>query len=308
MPKMLHRNPYPRPDANTVCTWEGYLYFVYEREAMRVARENNYSGVLTNDPILLKYRFTNIRRKHDRASQWVINKLIRPNSNRVDLWFTLLIARLVNWPPTLQALLDAEVIPCRPEDFDPVKFSAVLEQQKARGFKVYGAAYMVYPTMMNPGGVKSESIAKYIIGDAVLRADDIKKVLWGEKPNIENTVFVLTHCYGVSTFIAGQVAADLTYDCGHLGHAVDLYSYAPKGPGSQRGLSLLLARPINRVWKQSEFNSSLIQASELIKEKLHISGLTLHDVQNTMCEYSKYVKAVLGQGTPKSTYKTETGY
>jgi len=306
---MLDSNPYLRPDANSVCTWQGYLYFVYEREVMRVARENNYPGVLTNDPILLKYRFTNIRRRDDRASQWVIKNLITPNSNHEDLWFTLLIARLINWPPTLQALITADVIPGGPQDFDAERFSVVLEKQKALGLKVYGAAYMVYPTMMNPGGVKSESIAKYIIGDAVIRADNIRNAIWfGKSPSVEETVQALAKCFGVSTFIAGQVAADLTYAPGHLGRAVDLYSYAPLGPGSQRGLNLLLGKALHHGWAQPDFNAALIQANELVKDELKITDLTLHDVQNTMCEYSKYVKAVLGQGTPKSIYRTETGY
>lgn len=306
---MLDNNPYPRPDVSSVCTWPGYLYFVYEREAMRLAKAHNRPGALTEDPILLKYRFTNIRRKHDRASQWVIKHLIEPNSNRDDLWFTLLIARLVNWPPTLQALLDGCVIPCTPKDFNAERFSAVLEDRKAEGVKVYGAAYMVYPTMMNPGGVKSESIAKYIIGDAVERSASIDKAVWFcDSPSVSVTVDALRECFGVSTFIAGQVAADLTYDPGHLGHAVDLHTYAPLGPGSQRGLNLLLNLPMHHSWKQFDFNSALIQANTQIQTDLGIPDLTLHDVQNTMCEFSKYAKAVLGLGTPKSTYRTETGY
>jgi len=306
---MLDKNPFPRPDASSVCSWPGYLYFVYEREAVRLAKEQNRPGALTDDPILLKYRFTNIRRRDDRVSQWVIKNLIEPNTTRDDLWFTLLIARLVNWPPTLQALLDAEVIPCCPEDFDPVKFSAVLEHQKALGVKVYGAAYMVFPTMKDPGGVKSKSIAKYIIGDAVKLKDQIDQAVWiSDIPSVSETVNALQECFGVSTFIAGQVAADLTYDMGHLGLAVDLHTYAPRGPGSQRGLNLLLGKPLHHAWSQFDFNVALMRAEHLILIDLVISGLTLHDVQNTMCEYSKYAKAVLGMGTPKSTYRTETGY
>jgi len=63
---MIDHNPYPRPTAETVCSWPGYLYMVWEREAMRLAKENGHT-VLTEDPILARYRFTNIRRRDDRT-------------------------------------------------------------------------------------------------------------------------------------------------------------------------------------------------------------------------------------------------
>jgi len=306
---MIDYNPYPRPAAATVATWEGYLYFVWEREAMRLAKENGHT-VLTQDPILAKYRFTNIRRRDDRMSRWFIEHLIEPNRDREDLWFTLLIGRLINWPPTLQALIDCCVIPCAPEDFDAERFSAVLEDCKAEGAKVYGAAYMCYPTMKDPGGVKSASIAKYIIGDAVARAPAIHHALWdaSNEPSVERVVRALSECFGISTFIGGQVAADLTYDDGHLGTATDLYTYAPLGPGSQRGLNFLHGKALNHTWAQADFNAALSEANLRVYNELDIVDLTLHSIQNTMCEFSKYVKAVKGQGNPKSTYRTETEY
>jgi len=309
---MLDHNPYHRLTAETVCSWSGYLYFVYEREAIRLARENEYAGPLTEDPVLLKYRFTNIRRRDDRMTKWFITHLIEPAVEDGDenLWFTLLIARLINWPPTLQALLDAGVLPCTPESFDAEMFIETVEACKEDGAKVYGAAYMVYPTMMNPGGNKSESLAKYIIGSAIDYRRAIKSALFPayDEPSIERFVDSLSHCFGISTFIAGQVAADLSYTPGHFGEAVDLYTYAPLGPGSQVGLNYLHGKPLVHTWKQDDFNTALAEANERICEELDITDLTLHDVQNTMCEFSKYARTVLGTGNPRSTYKTETAY
>jgi hypothetical protein len=108
--------------------------------------------------------------------------------------------------------------------------------------------------------------------------------------------------------MAGQVAADLTYAPGHLYDAEDLYSYAPIGPGSSRGLNYLTGRVPYASWPQEEFNQNLMDIRYKIHDKLDIAGLTLHDVQNVMCEYSKYCRTVLGQGTPKTTYKPETEF
>ena len=301
--------PYPMPTAETVCSMPGLMYFIWEREAIRLARENGHRAPWTKDPVLAKYKFTNICRCDDRVSVWVIDKLITPNLEREDLWFTLLIARLINWPPTLQVLIDKRVLPCTPADFDAEMFEHTLERIKNDGKKVYSGAYMLYPTKMEPGGNKSKAVAKYIIGSAVENADSVQGSLWGTgEPSIERFVGELSKCFGISTFVAGQVAADLTYAPGHLDQASDLYSFAPIGPGSSRGLNYLLGKAPFATWKQKEFNAELSNVFSHIVQHLEISDMTLHDVQNCMCEYSKYCRAVLGEGKPKTTYQPETEF
>jgi hypothetical protein len=299
-----------RPTPESVCSWDGYLYFVYERNVMKIVRDHGCKTALTADPILLKYRFTNIRRRDDRMSQWFIKNLIKPFVNHDNLWFTLLVARLINWPPTLQALLDAGVLPCIPGEFNPARFVEVIEGLKAPGVKVFGSAYTVYPTNLEVGVPKSYAVAKHTIGDVIKNAPMIHSVMWDyiNGNSIEEFVGALSQCFGISTFIAGQVAADLTYDDAHLGSADDLYLFAPLGPGSQAGLNFLYGHKPNHKWKQSDFNEALIFADSKVKYTLGIMDLTLHDVQNTMCEYSKYVKAVTGLINPRKIYQTETGY
>ena len=298
-----------RPTKDEVCSQEAFLYFVQEREAVRIKRGAGVLAPWTEDPVLQRYKFTNIRRKHDRVSQWVIEHLIQPGaeSGDEDLWFTLLVARLVNWPPTLARLIRNGVLPCRPEDFDAERFVTVLERCKAEGAKVYSGAYMLYPTKMQPGGKKSAAVAKYIIGDAVRRARATRSALWAEDCvfNIERFVGALSAGFGVSTFIAGQVAADLTYTGMDV---ADLYTYAPLGPGSQQGLNFIFGYDKYHGWKQAKFNSALMLLNERIKGELGVPDLTLHDVQNCACEFSKYCRAVLGTGKPKSLYKPETEF
>ena len=304
---MIDECPYPRPTAETVQSLEGLLYFIWEREAIRLARENGYEAPWTADVVLDKYKFTNIHRSDDRVSKWIIENVIDLYEDRSDLWFTLLIVRLINWPPTLAALLENQVIPCTPAEFNPELFEAVLEFLKETRGKVYSGAYMLYPTKMDPGGNKSKAVAKYIIGDVVLKADDIQKTLQDDV-TIERFVNVMSRCFGISTFIAGQVAADLTYSTKHLCFASDLFEYAPIGPGSSRGLNYLFNRAPNAGWTQEEFNLKLRQIFKLILDHLEIDDMTLHDVQNCMCEYSKYCRTVLSEGKPKTQYKPETEF
>jgi len=302
--KMRDSAPYPAPDASNVCSLPGLLYFVWEREVVRIVKERGGEQPYSKDPIFQKYKFTNIRRRDDRVTRWIISNIIQPRVRRQDLWFILLITRLINWPPALQHLMDDGLLFNRPHEFDPQAFSDSLEAYKAKRGKVYTGAYMVYPTKMDPGSVKSLAIAKHIIAPASRMHGEIVGLIFNDNPLLERLVSQLSSGFGISTFIAGQVAADLTY-CPQLDRAADLYSYAPIGPGSSRGLNYLLNRLPNAGWEQTAFNEQLMLINAEIDSQLKIKDLTLHDVQNCMCEFSKYCRTVLGEGKPKTTYQPE---
>lgn len=299
--------PAPMPTADNVCSIPSLLYFVWEREVIRIVKSRGGERPWTKDPVLDKYKFTNVRRRDDRVSRWIVDNIIAPNKERQDLWFILLITRLINWPPTLQHLINEDILFRSAGDFNPTEFSYAVENFKALGNKVYSGAYMVYPTKMDPGGVKSLAIARHIILPALDIGYEIDHVMFSDEPRIEDFVRELSSGFGISTFMAGQVAADLTY-CSQLGEAVDLYSYAPIGPGSSRGLNYLLDRSPNAGWTTYGFNQELMKIREQIVNQLDITDLTLHDVQNVMCEFSKYCRTVLGEGKPKTIYQAERGF
>lgn len=295
--------------AEMVRSAEGVLHFARERESIRLRRDLGEPAPWTSDPVLSRYKFTNVRRRDDRVTRWFIRELIEPAVRRHDahLWFTLLVARHINWPPTLDRLLADGVLPCRPERFDAEKFVRVVEGCKLRQSKVYSGAYMLYPTKMDPGGSKSRAVAEHIIGDAVRRAEQLQREVWplGQVRSVERIVRALSQCFGVSSFMAGQVAADLTYTGVEFD---DLYTWAPMGPGSTRGLNLVFNRPPFAAWAQDKFNAALSDIKDRLSGELGFYDLTLHDVQNVMCEYSKYGLAVLGEGRPKTIYKPETEF
>ena len=296
-------------DPATVCSTEGFMYFVRERENIKLKRDAGLLAPWTDDDILHKYKFTNVRRADDRVSKWIITQLIEPNPLRQDLWFVLLIARLINWPPTLQRLIDDGILLRDAGDFSTADFSASIEQFKAEGNKVYSGAYMLYPTSKGHGQVKSISVGDYIIGSALENADEIDYEVWRNVPTVMDFVGALAKCYGISTFMAGQVAADLTYAEAPLSNALDLLWFAPIGPGSTKGLNYLTGNPLGKSWKQDEFNTELMLIrSRMVDEMPEFNDTTLHDVQNCLCEFSKYARTVLGEGKPKTTYNAETEF
>ncbi len=304
---MINRCPYPTPTAGDVKSIEAVLYWVWKREAIRLARENGHEAPWTADPIFAKYRFCNIRRRDDRVTRWLMSELFQPYVSRgegKDLWFLSCIARYVNWPPSLLVLLREGAIPNCAEEFDPGLFVRVMNQLKGTGAKCWGSAYMLYPGR-EKGSNKAETVARRFLLPLAIDAPKVRVAIASNR--VEIVTEKLAEYYGWNTFLAGQVAADLTY-YDDLKDAYDLYTWAPVGPGSQQGLNLLHMSPSTRGWKQAEFNSQLQDIYVAILEKLDITDLTLHDVQNCMCEYGKYARTVLGQGAPRSLYVTETAY
>jgi len=94
----MEPNPFTQPSPETVRSWDGYLYFVYERELIRQKKAAGLPAPWTRDLTLMQYRFTNIRRRDDRMSKWFIENLIAPYEEHPDLWFALLVGRIINWP------------------------------------------------------------------------------------------------------------------------------------------------------------------------------------------------------------------
>lgn len=300
-------NPFPTPVAGKACM-DDVIYWTYEREVIRLQKERGLPKPWTPDPILEKYRFCNVRRRDDKVSQWLIKNFFdsyRDYADGEDLWFVSAIARYVNWPPSLLALLCNGAIPGDAGEFEPEIFIAVMDDLKSTDAKIWGSAYMIYPGR-NTGSNKAETVARTFLLPLARDADKIRAAV--AENRVEAVVSAITQHYGFSTFLAGQIAADLSYYPDELGRATDLYEWAPIGPGSTRGLNRLLGRKLEAAWKQEDFNRELIVIWKEIAEQLDLDEITLHDVQSCFCEMDKYWRVLNLEGAPKSIYKTETAY
>lgn len=299
-------NPFERPRPGKFRI-DDILYWVYEREMIRIRKEAGLEAPYTEDPILNKYRFCNVRRRDDRMTQWIIKNLLDDETlgGDTDMWFVSAIARYVNWPPSLLALKQSGAIPEDAKDFDPDVFIAVMDDLKEQDIKIWGSAYMLYPGR-ETGSNKAETVARRFLLPLVNDAANIRESL--SENRVEALVSQLTKYWGWNTFLAGQVAADLTYYPQELGEAEDLYTWAPIGPGSSRGLNRLLGRKLNATWKQVEFNAELIKVWKEIEDQLDLDHFSLHDAQNCGCEMDKYWRVLNHEGAPRSLYKPETAY
>jgi hypothetical protein len=257
--------------------------FVKSRETARIIHDNDQGPPYSDDPIVNFYRYSNIRRRDDRISRWLVKNYYPLFKNK--LWFVAAIARYINWPDTLEKLIPA-ISPWNEE-------LAVKILESRRFDQVFGGAYTIY--IKKGEKSKTEFIPK-MMSELLTHFYEIEEAM--KTNSIANVTKALCVQDGVNSFMAGQIVADLTYIPGQLDHAVDLYTWAPLGPGSQRGMNWYKGLDLDKKWKEEEFVRELLKVKEFLPEM----GLTLHDVQNTFCEFGKYMKGLFTGEIPEPYY------
>lgn len=115
----------------------------------------------------------------------------------------------------------------------------------------------------------------------------------------------LTELDGIGSFLAGQIAADLVWL--HTGRDwPDATTWAPVGPGSERGMNRLRGRPVNQKIPQDRFDVELAKYIETMTPRVREIAISVNlgaqDWQSTLCEFSKLRKLQLGEGTVRARY------
>jgi hypothetical protein len=275
---------------------EELMAFIKERHAIWKRRADGKPKPWTKDPILQSYRFCNVLRELDTVTQWVGEVWRQPRVTEKDLWFGMVVARLVNWPETLQEV--GWPLPWRPN-----KFVDAMHKRRARGEKVFGGAYIV-----STNG-RAMDKAEYLAGHVL-------NPLWEARARIRPRAGDTLESFhqrlmafdGMGSFMAAQVVADLKYGCPHLVKAADWHTWASSGPGSRRGLNRVVGRDKDAPWREGDWRKALGELQELVNSPKHFRGTGLpshlhaQDLQNCLCEFDKYERTRLGEGKPRSSY------
>ena len=255
-----------------------FIAFVIERHNIYLRRQEGLPAPWTLDPVLSSYRFCNVYRELDTVTQWIRRNWRELNSEHPDVWFAMVVARLVNWPGTLSAL-------GLPLPWDPAHFVEVLEWRKKCAVKVFTGAYMIH------AGPNAGSKAAYL-------AQEVLTPMWGRRedlrPRKRDTLAALhtrlMTCKDMGSFMAAQVVADTRYTY-TLEFAADWFTWAASGPGSKRGLNVLCGNDDdNQPWKEPMFLQVLHEVQYALNCALPVGWQKLHaqDVQNCLCEFYKY--------------------
>lgn len=271
------------------------FHFMQARHEIYLLRATGAPRPWTADAILRNYRFCNVYRQLDKETIWIMNEWLKPNQHEEDVWFATLMARVVNWSPTLAAL-------GYPDDWSAGKFIETIELRGRLKQKVWTGAYMI--TTHKKPGPKSEYYAN-LLGSAW-------RMRRFYRPKDGATLYGyycrLMDIDGIGSFIAGQVIADLKYlrPC-PLFKAKDWKTWSAPGTGSIRGMNRVLGRPPqlgidSQMWVDTMKELQIGVAARMERSRIVTEPLHAQDLQNCLCEFDKYERARLGQGRPRATY------
>jgi hypothetical protein len=264
--------------------------FVIERHNIYLRRAAGHPKPWTTDPVLQQYRFCNVYRELDTVTQWLRTNWREPHSANPNLWFAMVVARLINRPDALKE--SGYPVPWHPE-----RWVRVLDARKQRGDRVFSGAYMIR-------GVESNGRSK-----VQYLAEDVLTPMWAKRKEFPvHSTLARAHewlmdQYGLGSFLAAQVVADVKYTP-LLYNAPDWATWAAPGPGSQRGLNRVMGLDVKSPWAAEEWLTKVQDLRLGLNKALPKGWGPLHtqDVQNCLCEFDKYRRTQLSEGRPKQLY------
>lgn len=277
------------------------LYWARERELIRLRKEAGELWPWTADPILRQYSFCCVRREDDRVTRWIAANIREPFADHPDLWWMLCVARTLNWPDTLAALIQEDAWPTV-HGFIPEYVTTVLEARAERGKKVYTGAFMVRAESDRRVSWFSWSKHRYIAEIVLGRLWNDRArfhALFAGKPTLQLVHEVLTEYRGWGPFMAGQAVVDMMYCPGLLLDAPDRNKWMIAGPGTLRGLNRLHERDKNYRLKQDQALEELLVLHEVLRQEI---DLDLPDTSSCCCEFDKYLRVKNGEGRPRALY------
>lgn len=263
------------------------VMWITERESIRLQKEAGKPPPWTDDVILQSYRFTNARRMDDRVSRWLYEHWYQPHQDHPNAVIACTLARYLNRIETLAAIDFPRL------QWMPHKTARTLKALQASGAKVFGQAYML-PSMGYANKIDTVIEVVSSIADDDFQAD---------MDSMEDTHRQLCTYRGLGSFLAGQVVADLRWCL--TGTWADKMSWAPLGPGSQRGMNRLHERDLDTHLSQEQFTAELQELIDKLAVRLPrsiTSRLEAQDYQSCLCELDKYDRVLWGEGRPKQSY------
>lgn len=277
-------------DVKDLTPVERFVYWITERESIRIKKDAGYPKPWTDDKILRSYRFCNVVRMDDKVSRWLLYNWYLPNKDHPNIVPACALARFINLPESLELI-----------GFPRVWDRAYVRDSKEalgniwyNGGTVFNSAYIIRG---NCGEDKITSVF-----------NTYTQPLVSNPPKVDKNSFRRTHgallpYFGFGSFVAGQVTADLRHCM--TGGWKDVLQWAPLGPGSKRGMNRVMDRDLNASLNQSNFTAELRSLIEIVSAQIPSSlagRMEAMDFQNCLCEVDKYNRALFGEGSPKSRY------
>ena len=274
----------PKPSALYSTLWR----FASERHCVYLRRLSGQPHPWTSDPVLSSYRFTNVFRAADRVSQYLIRMAYSDHEANDDtLFLRTMLFKIFNKIDTWEYVINGMGPPAA-DRFDYSACDGLLAGRRRLGKAIYSAAYI-----MPSGG--ASGVPKHRMHLDLLRRmlDDRLPAKLRHSRSLKDAYDLLVAYPTLGPFLAFQYAIDLNYTT-LTSHSER--SFVVAGPGALDGLSKCFDSPGEYSPEDVILWLSDRQEEEFCRTGLRFDGLwgrSLRpiDVQNLLCEVSKYTRA-----------------
>lgn len=296
-----------------------FFEFIFERQSIwhKKMVEKLYSP-WSEDEILNTYRFCNVYRELD-GGTIAINKYLQEKNISPEMkLFNIVAYRFFNRRDTIEVLFVGLL---NPQDFAVKSYEKRFDDEKKRG-SIFSNAYLV---SSHPYNSNYRPKDKHV--QILLMLDDLKdnlskiiKELQSSSPD-EGLKIIEKNIKMAGPFLSGQILLDVTY-------AGDIVNYTSNdflivGPGAHWGLNILFDKKLSKIEanEKCRYLYSIQQEAfaNLLKNKnknwknvnwkneQYCGGeyLSLHDIQNSLCEFRKYWRLKADEKSKKRYYQVK---
>ena len=281
-PGFAKKSP-PRPSSIYPVLW----HFACERHQIYLRRIAHFSPPWTTDPVLSAYKFTNTFRAADRVSQYLIRVLYsEPHLDADTIFLRTLLLKVFNRIGTWERVVDHFGMPTA-NDFSFAECQSLLDRYRRDKVPLYSAAYIM------PSGGRSSTPKHH------MHLHLIRQMLEDHLPDkllattsMEDAYHLLLAYPTLGPFLSFQYTIDLNYTT-LMNHLEGDFVVA--GPGALDGLSKCFIT-LGDYGPEGTIRWLVDRQQEEFSRHSHdfdgLWGRPLQpiDVQNLLCEVSKYTR------------------
>ncbi len=260
--------------------------FASERQLIYFRRLSGKPTPWTDDPVLSTYRFTNAFRAADRVSQYLIQLAYADNEAKYNTVFLrTILFKVFNRIDTWSAIVENLGLPLA-SNFDYLACDDLLASRRTR-VPIYSAAYIM-PTGQR-AGVPKHRMHLHLIHEMI--TDGLPEKL-AQTRSLRDAYLLLLAWPTLGPFLAFQYTIDLNYTT-LMSHSE--HEFVVAGPGALDGLAKCFESLGEFTPSETIVWLTERQDDEFERYGLEFNGLWGRplqpvDVQNLLCEVSKYTR------------------
>ena len=295
------------------------------RDRYRIHKRKDVKGLpkpWTNNPIMQQYKFTNVRREHDKQTRHLLKSIV--HNNKLTLEDKIVNCFLFRAWNNYDTFHDFGLPAPSRLLYNPSFKESI--RPRYQHLSTVAVDRLWFSSAYNQGGTKQAW--RYLKKDKTPLEKDIPLRpfhigVWLSEQNIANRLLhsknqqecfeIIKEVRGFADFLAYQVFVDLTY--------IPEFPYSENefvvaGSGCKSGLNWLFINKDGMTdeeclfWLRDNWSVLCYRCNIPWNSDKLFSDLPEYDrcmnvmsLENCFCEFSKYMRAKTGQGRPRVTYK-----